>query len=73
MCYYPKQTDHVRELKKTVAISGLGVTRLNCNPFHYHTLSESKDSFSKSEGFQRLNYFRVSNRESENCTASEEF
>jgi len=67
MCYYPIQTDHVRELKKvTVAVSGLGVTRLNCNPFHYRTLSESKDSCSESESFQRLNFFRVSNRESEN-------
>ena len=24
------------------------VTRLNCDPFHYRTLSESKDSFSES-------------------------
>ena len=63
----------LRTKKVTSAVSGLGVTRLNCNPFHYRTLSETKDSFSESEGFQRLNFFRVSIRESEDWTASEEF
>jgi len=32
-------------------------------------LSDAKDSFSESEGFQRLIFFRVSNRESEDLNS----